>query len=332
MNILKLIGILIFSVLIVGCNSIPTTQISAFAESTANVTEKVDTIFTEYNEQFILAQLTSVAGQYQGETESMLTLDIIREIKPSTLVENKKSYAIYQANRALSAYAKALQSLSNAGSKSEMDTASANLYSSIIDINSHYKNITNDTNPPFEKDKVGVIASIISSIGQVFAEQKKRQALKDIIIEANPYVSTLCDAMVLYLNEAKFGEVIATSREQTLEEFVLNYDKVVRSAAKPGLAQRMVMITGLTDMMVQRDNAHLITAKAIKAIGAVKSGHGTITNAVQQDVFTSEAIFKAITNLKDIDNNYNDFRSVLLECDAVKFVAVDGQLKCKNNG
>ena len=108
------------------CQSTPTTQVAAFAESTNAVTEKIEAVFTEYNDVYISTQLSNLGFQFDGDS-NMRPADM-RAVNPSLTASGKKSYPLYKAIKGLQNYAKSLQAMANAGSKLQIDTASTNFY------------------------------------------------------------------------------------------------------------------------------------------------------------------------------------------------------------
>ncbi|MCK9638013.1 MAG: hypothetical protein M0R41_17220 [Methylobacter tundripaludum] len=295
-----------------GCASTPTTQISAFGNSASAIAGKIDSVIDEYNNAALDRKFTDYAATYNGDKSSLLTSDELGKIDKPIGPEQKKNFAIYKANRALGSYSKALSDLASAGSRVDIDLAAANLYGSISSLNDQYKTIKETDKDLFDTSKLASFSTLIAAIGSSIVEEKRREAIKGIVTEADPKVSLICDVIIEQLKLAGIEDAIATSRQYILSEELIDYKSRVKTAMP--LDERRTEIKRLYSLQQGVSNSKLLIQQTQKAVAAVKESHATLANELKEGRFTSAAITSTIGRLKDLEKNYGDFEALLLSC------------------
>lgn len=303
---------LVGAIFLAGCATTPTTQISAFGNSTSAVTEKVDSVINEYNSAALDRKVTDFAATYNGERAILLTSDELRKIEKPITSEQKKNFAIYKANKALGAYSKSLSELASAGSRVDIDLAAANLYGSIANLNDQYKTLQETENDLFNTDKLASFSTLIAAIGSTIVEEERKKAIKGIVIEADPKVSLVCDVINKQLKSAGIEDAIATSRQYILSEEIVDYKS--RAKTTMTLEERRAEIKRLYSLQQDVSNSKLLVQQTQKAIVAVKESHATLAKELKEGRFTSAAIALTIGRLKDMEKHYDDFEALLLSC------------------
>lgn len=295
-----------------GCATTPSTQISAFGNSTSAIAVKVDSVMDEYNNAALDRQFTAYAATYSGDKAHLLTSDELGKIGKPISPEQRKNFAIYKANNALGAYSKALSDLASAGSRADIDLAAANLYGSISSFNDQYKTLKNTQDDLFDAKKLAGFSTLIAAIGNTIVEEKRGEAIKGIVIEADPNVALLCDLINEQLKTAGIEDAIAASRQYILSEELINYKS--RAKAPLPLEQSREEIKRLYFLQQAVFNSKLLVQQTQKAITAVKEAHATLAKELKEGRFTSAAIASAIGRLKDLEKHYDDFEAFLLSC------------------
>lgn len=295
-----------------GCAATPTTQISAFGNSASAIAGKVDSVIDEYNNAALDRKFTDYAATYNGDKTKLLTSDELRKIEKPIGPEQKKNFALYKANRALGSYSKALSELASAGSRVDIDLAAANLYGSISSLNDQYKTIKETDKDLFETNKLASFSTLIAAIGSSIVEEKRREAIKGIVIEADPKISLICDVIIEQLKLAGIEDAIATSRQYVLTEEIVDYKS--QAKAEMTLDERRSKIKRLYSLQQGVSNSKLLVQQAQNAIAAVKESHTTLAKELNEGRFTSAAIASAIGELKDLEKHYGDFETLLYSC------------------
>lgn len=325
MKLVYLVGALFLG----GCTAIPTTQISAFGNSASAIAGKVDSVIDEYNNAALDQKFTDYAATYNGRVKSNpLTSDELKKIEKPIGPEQKKNFAIYKANRALGSYSKALSDLASAGSRVDIDLATANLYGSISSLNDQYKTIKETDKDLFDTNKLASFSTLIAAIGSSIVEEKRREAIKGIVIEADPKISLICDVIIEQLKLAGIEDAIAASRQYILSEEIVDY----QSRAKTGMTldERRAEIKRLYSLQQGVFNSKLLVQQTKKAISAVKESHATLAKELNEGRFTSGAIASSIGRLKDLEKHYGDFEALLLSCNKIAKNA-EGIISCEDN-
>lgn len=300
------------AVLLTGCSTTPTTQIAAFGNSTSAISGKVDAVMDEYNDAALQRKFTDYAATYNQSHASKLTSDELAKINKPITPEQKKTFAIYKANKALGAYSKALSDLATAGSRIDIDLATANLFGSMTSLNEQYKILKETEKDLFDSEKFAGVSKLIAAIGSAIVEEKRRAAIKGIVIDADHSVSTICDVIIEQLEVAKIEDSISTSRQYVLSEEIIDYKSKLNKDTS--LEWRRNEIKRLYDLQQGVFNSKLLVQQTVKAMKAVKQAHSTLATELKEDRFTSAAIASTIGRLKDLEKHYDDFEALLLSC------------------
>lgn len=306
----------IMIVLLTGCATTPTTQIEAFGDSAKALTDKVGAVIDEYNEAVLTRRFTDYAATYSGRHASLLTSTLLEEIHQPIDNNAKQGMALYRANSAIGAYAQSLSALATAGSQADIDLASAKLYGAMVGINTQY----NATNPSgtdlFSTTDFAAATKLIAAIGSSIIEKQRNDAIKGIVISADAKIGTLCDLIDRQLDESGVYEGIRASRQYVLTEEVKDYQS--RAQQDTTLEWRRTEIKRLHSLQQGVITSRLLVQNAQKAIRAVKEAHAVLANELKNDKFTSASIAQAIGHLKDLENRYNSYETLLLECKKIE--------------
>lgn len=315
------------ALIISGCATTPTTQISAFGNSANAITWKIDSVLDEYNKAALDRQFTSFAATYSGDKADKLKSDDLAQIGEPIKPEQRKNFAMYKANKALGAYSKALSDLASAGSRSDIDLAAANLYGSISSINDQYKTLKDTQDNLFDANKFAGFSTLIAAIGGTIVEEKRGEAIKGIVTEADASVSLLCYTINEQLETAGIEDAIAASRQGLLSEELVDYHNSAKSIS---LDKRREEIKRLYSLQQEIFNSKLLVQQAQKAIIAVKDAHATLAKELKEGRFTSASITSTIGSLKDLETHYNDFQNLLLTCKKIAKNEKTGVLSCED--
>ena len=322
--IVSVIGVLFLA----GCAGKSTSQISAFGNSTKALTEKVDAVFDEYNDASLSQQFTSAATIYNGSYAKGFNTSILAGIYKPFTPDVKKKSAIFKANQALGDYAQALADLASAVSRTDIDQATADLYSSMVSINGQYKTIKETEKELFDTEQLATISKFIAAIGSAILEEKRRKAIKEIVVSAYPKITIICDEINTQLKLLNIAELIRTSKSYQLTEEVIEYKSRVKKSTT--LDWRRSEIKRLYGLYKEILYSKLLTQQTQQAIVAVKNSHALLAKELKEDKFTSASIASAIGELKELEKHYNDYEALLLSCETKIIKNDEGVLVCKD--
>ena len=311
-----------------GCaTTTPTNQIAAFGEATSQITEHVDTVMQEYNESSVARQITDYAATYKGQFAARLTLEQLAKISQPITPTHRQQFAIYRANKVLGHYASALGALASAGTKHQVDLASADLYGAFIGLNDQYKLLKGDDVSLFDNAKLATVSTLIAQIGSVVVEEKRRAAIKDIVLAANGSIGVICDEIIAQLSNAGIADGIALSRQHILREQLIEYKALAKKNSSK-LKWRTQELSRLHELQQQVFTSKLLVQRSVQAIKAVKAAHQILSDEVAKDRFNSSELSQTIGRLKALDKHYDDFEQMLLTCAKI-FTDEQGVLSCE---
>lgn len=314
---MKILGAaLIMVAFLNGCTTTPTTQIQAFGDSAKAVTDKVGAVIDEYNESVLTRYFTDYAATYNKNHAALLTSELLAEIKQPIDSTARQGLALYRANSAIGAYAQSLSALATAGSQADIDLASAKLYGAMVGINTQYKATNPGGSDLFSTTDFATTAKLVAAIGSSIVEQKRNEAIKGIVISADPSIATLCDVIDQQLDESGIYDGIRASRQYVLTEEIKDYQS--RAKADTTLEWRRSEIKRLHSLQQGVTTSRLLVQNAQKAIRSVKTSHAVLANELKNDKFTSASIAQAIGRLKDLEKHYNTYETILLECKKIE--------------
>ncbi|EPJ43581.1 MAG: hypothetical protein OFPII_40730 [Osedax symbiont Rs1] len=321
----KLIALYPVAVLLLGCAGAPTTQISAFGDSTKAISEKVDAVLNEYNQEYLTREFTSYAATYTGKNVKHLTIaELSKIVVPISAMKNR-GFAIFRANKAIGSYAKSLSALARASSQVDIDLAAADLYGAFTSLNSQYKVLNGSE--LFSSGSLAASSKFIAAIGSAIVEEKRRKAIKGIVIEADKKIGLMCDEIYNQLEESGFEDGIVQARKYVLLEELGDYK--IRIDSIKSLDKRRMQIKRLYELQQNVMNSKLLIQQTQKAVKLVKSSHATLAAELKKDRFTSASISLAIGKLKNLEKHYDDFEALLLSCKTEPKI-LNGVLVCDN--
>ena len=230
--------------------------------------------------------------------------------------KTKRGFAMYRANRALGEYAKSLSALASAGSRADIDLATAKLYGAMSGINTQYRNMKSDNADLFNLDDFAGVAKVVAAIGSTIVEEKRNEAIKRIVTSADAKISLLCDTINKQLEDSGIHDGISASRQYVLSEEIRQYKGQVQKDTT--LDWRRNEIKRLYELKKGVSESRLLVQNAQKAILAVKSAHGTLASELKKDKYSSEAIAMAIGRLRDLEKHYDNYETLLLECKKIE--------------
>ena len=321
---MKSIGLSIIFILLSGCAATPTGNIEAFGNAAKGVTEKINNVINEFNSAKVNNELTKIAQHKRPITISKL--DPIKKVIIGDV--DKKKYALYKANKAIGAYADALSGLAKSGSENEIDLAASKLYSSFHNFNEQYK-VLAETDDILIKGKTSArIGSIIAAIGGAYADKKRGEAIKSIVIKSDPYIQSIGDVIIKEFLKGVIEERLYTIKHTELSGYIKDYNaKVTKSL----FSAKKKSLNKIYEKYIEMQSSSASITQAIKAIKEIKRTHKILKNEVEKDRFSSKELVASIGRLKDIESHYDDLEAMMLSCET-EIVADDKKgIICKKS-
>jgi len=316
------IVIIMASLLISACASTPTGQIEAFGVAAADVTAKIDTVISDYNQTNIDNKLAKMAQRNKKYTTS--DLDPIRDILIRD--SDKKNFALYKANNALGAYASSLTELASAGSREQMARASVKLNKSLNSMNKNYKIIKGTSDDLLSAEKNAEISRVIAEISSFYAENKRAKALKKIIINSDSQIQLIGEIINEQLLKSALESRIYTMRGTVLAGYFADYNK---TTDKKSFASRKKSLDFMYRQYIEMQATGATILQAQNAITSVIKAHSVLKSELEKDQYTSKKIFKSIGEIVTVHKSYDDLEALMVNCETEVITDDNKGIICK---
>lgn len=326
--------------------------VKSFGDDTKAIGEKTKTIFTEINSTQLNADIAWLADNKNYSpslvdkkiVDTNLTEEMISfpSIPTKTNGGNSNSYFVAGQFRsaepinisidALNNYGAALSNLAVAGSRKDMELASANLYSAALKLDTDYQTLVGGTPASKDtKDIAAIVSTSIVEVGVFYNTRKRNAALKRIINSANPKIQEICKQINTVLDPETFGGAIAQNRQKILMANIGDFNYIINSRPTT-LDWREEKIKRLILLKSEYDNSAETTRNANKAIEAIADTHQALVEAINKNKLNEEDLFKKILNLKNMVDNAKSYKEMLLTCTSGKYKSDDsGKITCKED-
>jgi len=306
---MKVISVVLAAVLVlIGCASTPTGNIEAFGLAASNITEKIDSVVSDYNAANINDRLVMMAQSDKKYVRS--DFDPIKKIIMRH--PDKKNFALYKANKALGSYSASLTALAQAGSREEVAMAGVKLSASLKAMNEQYKTLSDSDNDLISDETGGSISRIVSELSTYYIENKRGKALKKIIIAADTSVQAIGKVISNQLLKGVIEGRLYAMRSNELAGYFSDYN----SKAKTGsFASKKKSLDEIYEKFIEMESATATVTQAQKAVLSVMAAHSKIKDELENDKFSSKEIFQAISNIQTVHRNFNDLEELMISCE-----------------
>jgi hypothetical protein len=209
----------------------------------------------------------------------------------------------------LGAYAAALESLVTADVSDEIDEASLGLRGSLVSLRESYHAAKPGGDPIITDDGLDVIATAVNAIGKTIAEAKRREALRDVIEQANPAVQE-----VSALLAEDFGP--SDSLIGFMEKSALNARGSLQIAYQNEKAnlpfdERVARLEELRAMYIAEITMTDYASAIVDGAHKVGTAHQKMYDAVMRSELTVPSLRRDVEALVELANDIKAFREKL---------------------
>lgn len=321
--------------------------VKSFGDDTKAIGEKTKTIFTEINSTQLNADITwlTYTQNYDPFSAKRGDLKLTDEMInfPSIPTKTNKGNSYFADGEfrsaepisiyidALNNYGSALSNLAVAGSRKDMELASANLYSAALKLDTSYQTVVGGTAPSKNtKDIAAIVSSSIVEIGVFYNTRKRNEALRRIINSANPKIQEICKQINTVLDPETFGQSIAQNRQKIFMANMYDFRNSINTRPTT-LAWRVEEIKRLISLKDEYDKSAETTKNANAAIKTIADTHQALVEAINNKS-KEEDLFKKILELKKMVDNSKSYKEMLLTCTSGKYKSDDsGKITCKED-
>jgi len=303
-NSLKSLLISTSLIILSGCAVQSATQVKTFTEASSDLVIEAQDLMTELDDSTIDRKLYLLATD-EVKVSRTLTIEDLQTIRGIYSTAQGQQAPIIRALSALQQYSESLGMLSSAMFRDDIDEATQNLYGSFNSMGAQYQKLTGKSLQRNEKT-LGVITTLIDGIGVAVVEQKRRKAIKEIVIYSDPYVALLADAIYEKIDENI--DVLKLNNTQILIERIVSFRK---RAPNMKIEARVKKLRELKREADYLDSIDVIYAAAKQAVLALKKAHAVLRETVSQDKFSSAQLSQAIGDINSLKKHMKSFSRAL---------------------
>ncbi|HED17412.1 MAG TPA: hypothetical protein ENI64_11440 [Gammaproteobacteria bacterium] len=301
---IKLISLLTGMTLLSACAVQSATQVKTFTNASSDLVIETQDLMNELDDSTIDRKLYLLATD-ENKISSSLSIEDLQKIRGIYSTPQGQKAPVMKALSALYQYSESLGMLSTAMLREDIDQAAQNLYGSFNSMGTQYQKLTRKSLQRNEK-ALGVITTLIDGIGVVIVEQKRRKAIKEIVINSDPYVALLADA--IYDKIGQNIDVLKLNYRQILNERIVSFRK---RALKMKIETRVKKLRELKMETDYLDSIDAIYATAKQAVLALKKAHAVLRDTVSQDKFSSAQLSQAIGDINSLKKHMKSFSRAL---------------------
>ncbi|MBP9165549.1 MAG: hypothetical protein KBF99_20360 [Leptospiraceae bacterium] len=202
-----------------------------------------------------------------------------------------------KAIAAIRSYAKLLLALASDASQKELDRATQNFLFAVENLSSDHRKI--------DEKKLNSIGEAIRLFGGIFTEYKKKDSIKDIILDSKEQIETLCDLLAKDFDPK--GGRLATAYILTGEELQLSADE--KLDPNEGKSEK-VKIKALSAFHLAEKNIQkkeTILPEIAKSILSLKQANTELFESFRSEVYNAKDIVKFANTVKAVQ----DYRAIL---------------------
>lgn len=280
-----------------GCTSTPLNHVGVFSQASAELAKSAADGYEMINNITIerrLSDIASEADRYPNE-------DTFKHLITGSSLTTR-----IRLLRAMETYANALGELASAQFRKEIDAASSNLYGALDQLQETYAKGT-QASPPLTDHQLALIATAVDAIGTAIIEEKRRAALKTIIIQADPMIQ---QAMRLISMELPaLSEYAIASKQTIFTDLIKAYQQ---EAASISYNERIMKLDQIRITYEEVEAISSLFADLITASKRIASAHSTLRLSVAANKFTSPELISEIKSLTAFAKSTQGFHDQLL--------------------
>lgn len=285
------------------CATNTASHVTSFANASRELTKTTFQTLYTVNATTIDRKLIEIATLPEAKVKVLRAEDFF---KVRGLHQKGKSQVLL-AIEALGNYVDSLALLSSAEYRDQIDASSEKLYGSLNKMSALHKELTQEDLGLDQKSLAG-IAALFDAIGIAIIEEKKREAIKQIVLSSNPHINKLCQA--ISKNIGQDLDLVKINMDRVLREKVEAYKKVYTSQK---LEERMKTLRSITLYSMAIDRLPQMFEDTKKATVKMQEAHNVLAEELANDQFTTARLAKTVGELRSFSDHIKTQYNNLLE-------------------
>lgn len=263
-----------------GCAS-TSSHVGAFSTATRDLVDQALLAYEQVNASTVERKIAEIAADPSllpddSTFEGLLTNETL-ELRMRLLAE-------------LRAYSDALGELTLADFRKDVDRASTDLHGALRGLRDAYE--AGGQTLTLTDDHLGIIAAAFDAIGASVAENKRRKAIKAVVIQADSAVQEV--SRLLRVDLPQFSDFAMRNIETVETEMIKTYQ---RDAPRLTFSQRVARL----EKIGEKNRLKKGIGRFFEDLGAgaakIAGAHSALRAAVERDKFTTRELVEAIGEL-----------------------------------
>ena len=280
-----------------GCTT-PLNHIGAFSKATADLSKQAASAYEKVNETTIERRINGIAAEVGTSPDD----DTFNKLIGGTNLEVRVALL-----RGIEKYADALGDLASADFRKDIDAATKDLYGALGNLQKSYMAATK-SQAPLTNDNLAIIATAVDAIGTTIVEERRRDALRTVVIQANP---TIQKSMELFKKELPMlKELIMLNLDTIYTEKVKAYQKEGKNV---NFEKRVGMLREIRSSYDQMEASKILIENLSIAATRISDAHNILYVTVEKNEFTSKELVNEIKKMAELAKTIKEFNEELKE-------------------
>ncbi|MGN5130061.1 hypothetical protein ACTG13_10485 [Aeromonas hydrophila] len=294
---------------LVGCGTISLNQVSQFGVASAELNESAKHAFNLIDQVTVDRQLYSIASDIKtGPTDA--SYNGLFDTGEGDAQAKKISEHLrlrLEALDALSGYSSALKKIVEAESSADIDSASLELNTSLTELKDRYE--ASQKYSKIDTETINILSTTVNAIGKSVIEERKRTALKAIIIRTDPVIQ---ETAILISRDLGSNTELARYTYESISntrgsiQTAYNLEKKSNS-----FESRYALLLRAKEINTAEKSVPGFFDAVSKGANAIAKTHAAMRKVVEQDQFSSAEIGASLAELKKQAKSVRDFQNSL---------------------
>lgn len=278
-----------------GCTT-SLNHIGVFSRATADLSKNAAAAYEEVNNTTIERRISDIAAETGTSPDDDTFGAVVGGIDWRARIDLLKG---------IEAYARALSDLSSADFRKEIDAASKDLYGALGKLQETYATIAKRSSP-LTQDNLVSIATAVDAIGTTLAEERRREALRTVVIQANP---TIQRSMELFREEISLlKEFVVSNLDTIYTEKLKAYQRESKSLNFNSRVSRLRDVRAAYERMA---DTRTLLENLTKASAKIATAHQALYENVVRNQFTSKELVNEIKEVAELAKTIQEFNEKL---------------------
>jgi hypothetical protein len=304
------IAVLLLS--LTGCGSVSLNQVSQFGAASTELSNNAKKAFNLIDQVTIDRQLYSIAADpNQGPKDSSFNgLFKVATNDPLAKQKAERLQVRIDALDALSTYSSALKKIIESNTSSDIDDAARDLNTSLIELRDTYESASEQPSQ-IDDETIGILSTAVNAIGKAIVEEKKRTAIKEIIIKTDPAIQQTANMIARDLgSNTDLAKYTYESIYNTRGSLQTAYNLERKSN---NFEARYALLVKARELNTAENSVTDFFDSVSKGSKAIAKTHSAMKKAVEQDIFSSTEITKHLAELQKQAKSVREFNKSLKE-------------------